>query len=183
MLIEKVSPRGETFLFIRKAKYILVGSLNIYTMKSIHQWLSEYGESHQNATNKMVHYACVPVIFFSIVALFYCVSIPVPAPFVITLAHIALVLVFFYYCTMSIPLAIGMGLFSALCIVVCQLIAAATGQLLVVAISLFVVAWIAQFWGHKVEGKKPSFIKDIQFLMIGPAWIMSFLYKKIGLSI
>jgi len=45
-----------------------------------------------------------------------------------------------------------------------------------------VLAWIFQFWGHKVEGKKPSFIKDLQFLMIGPAWIMSFIYKKIGIS-
>ncbi len=38
-------------------------------------------------------------------------------------------------------------------------------------LGLFVLAWIGQFYGHKVEGKKPSFFKDIQFLLIGPAWV------------
>jgi uncharacterized membrane protein YGL010W len=85
---------------------------------------------------------------------------------------------------MSVPLSIGMLLFGVICLLLCQAIQQATGgQLLTVSIALFVVAWIVQFWGHKVEGKKPSFLKDIQYLMIGPAWIMNFLFKKIGLSI
>ena len=50
------------------------------------------------------------------------------------------------------------------------------------ALIVFVVAWIGQFWGHKVEGKKPSFFKDVQFLLIGPAWLMHFIYRKMGLS-
>ena len=152
-------------------------------MKSMQQWLSEYGESHQNPTNKLVHFVCVPVIFFTIVGLLYCVHIDIPAH-PITLAHIAIIIVAAYYCFLSIPLAVGMALFSALCILLCRTIQIATGgNLIYVAIGLFVIAWIAQFWGHNVEGKKPSFLKDIQFLMIGPAWIMSFIYKKIGLSI
>jgi uncharacterized membrane protein YGL010W len=69
-------------------------------------------------------------------------------------------------------------------LLLCQVIQQATGgNLLWVSIGLFILAWIAQFWGHKVEGKKPSFLKDLQYLMIGPAWIMSFLFKKIGLSV
>jgi uncharacterized membrane protein YGL010W len=44
----------------------------------------------------------------------------------------------------------------------------------------FVLAWIGQFIGHKIEGKKPSFFKDVAFLLIGPAWLMSFIYKKLG---
>jgi uncharacterized membrane protein YGL010W len=48
---------------------------------------------------------------------------------------------------------------------------------------LFAVSWVAQFYGHKIEGKKPSFLKDIQFLLIGPAWLMSFIYKKIGIPL
>ena len=47
---------------------------------------------------------------------------------------------------------------------------------------MFFLAWILQFIGHKIEGKKPSFIKDIQFLLIGPAWLLGFIYKKIGIK-
>ncbi len=46
---------------------------------------------------------------------------------------------------------------------------------------IFVVSSAFQFIGHKVEGKKPSFLKDVEFLLIGPAWLMHFVYKKIGL--
>lgn len=153
-------------------------------MKSIDQWLSEYGESHQNPTNKMVHFVCVPVIFFTVVGLLYCINLTTLASgYPITVAHVVLLFVAVYYSLLSIPLAIGMVLYAVLCLFVCQAIQQATGLLLWVSIGLFVVAWIFQFWGHKVEGKKPSFLKDLQYLMIGPAWIMSFIFKKVGLSV
>ena len=157
-------------------------------MKSINQWLDEYAVSHQNPTNKIVHFVCVPVIFFTVVGLLYSIKLPVEiAPGLpLTVADIVVVLVAIYYFMLSVPLAIGMVLYSALCLVICEMIRRATGSygaLALISVGLFVLAWIAQFWGHKVEGKKPSFIKDLQFLMIGPAWIMSFIYKKIGLSI
>ena len=131
----------------------------------------------------MVHFVCVPVIFFTIVGLLYCIPITTVAGHAINAAYVAAVIVAIYYCLLSIPVAIGMILYVALCLLLCRIIEQATGHLGLVSIALFVVAWIAQFWGHNVEGKKPSFLKDIQFLMIGPAWIMSFIYKKIGLSI
>jgi uncharacterized membrane protein YGL010W len=154
-------------------------------MKSIDQWLSEYGESHQDPTNKMVHFVCVPVIFFTVVGLFYCIKLPfyLAAGYPLTIAHIILLFVAIYYCFLSIPLAIGMTLYGIICLLLCRAIDTSPYQLLAVSIGLFVLAWIAQFWGHKVEGKKPSFLKDLQYLMIGPAWIMSFLFKKIGLPV
>jgi uncharacterized membrane protein YGL010W len=42
---------------------------------------------------------------------------------------------------------------------------------------IFVVAWVGQFYGHHIEGKKPSFLKDLQFLLIGPAWVLEKLSK------
>jgi len=47
---------------------------------------------------------------------------------------------------------------------------------------LFFIAWVGQFIGHKIEGKKPSFIDDLKFLMIGPAWLLHFIYQKIGIK-
>ena len=46
---------------------------------------------------------------------------------------------------------------------------------------LFVAAWVFQFAGHEVEGRKPSFFKDLQFLLIGPAWLMHFIYRRLGI--
>jgi uncharacterized membrane protein YGL010W len=82
-----------------------------------------------------------------------------------------------------VPLAVGMLFFSVICLAVANFLNLAfPGMLWMISLGIFVIAWIIQFIGHKVEGKKPSFLKDIQFLMIGPAWLMHFLYKKLGIS-
>lgn len=145
-------------------------------MSKIQGLLDEYGSSHQNATNKLIHWICVPAIFFSIVGLFYSIHLYVAAA--------ALVFTTGYYITLSRSLAIGMLLFAALCMGVCyEIVAMGLLPLWAVSIIVFIAAWIAQFYGHNIEGKKPSFLKDVQFLLIGPAWIMSFIYKKLGIEL
>ena len=152
-------------------------------MKSINEWLSEYGESHQNSTNKKVHFICVPLIFFSIIGILYSVKLVHVFGIEITLAHVMLVGVAIYYFFLSVPIAIGMVLYAIFCLILCYAIEWGIGHLLIISILLFVLAWVAQFYGHNIEGKKPSFLKDVQFLLIGPAWIMSFLLKKVGFYI
>lgn len=152
-------------------------------MRPIDAWLNEYGESHQNPTNKLVHWICVPSIFFSIVGLLYGVKLPLPVTdtLQLNLAMVILGLVTLYYLRLSVTLAIGLLIFSGLCLFLAQKIEDQGLTLWKVSVTVFVVAWIGQFWGHKVEGKKPSFFKDLQFLMIGPAWLMHFIYKKVGI--
>ena len=154
-------------------------------MKSIHQWLSEYGESHQNKTNKTIHWICVPTIFFSIVGFLYGIKLPWNAAgFQINLAMLIMALVVLYYFSLSKTLWIGMLLFGACCLWLCHIIENANFMhLWLFCLITFTLAWIGQFYGHNVEGKKPSFFKDIQFLLIGPAWLMSFIYKKLGIGI
>ena len=153
-------------------------------MKTIHNWLSEYGESHKNETNKLIHWICVPAIFLSIVGLLYSVKIPFfMGDLQVNLAIILLMLVIIYYASLSKTIWIGMLLFGLLCLGICQLIENSGVKLWVASIIIFAIAWIGQFYGHKVEGKKPSFLKDIQFLMIGPAWLMSFIYQKLGIGL
>ncbi|MEO7989955.1 MAG: Mpo1-like protein [Chryseolinea sp.] len=157
-------------------------------MRKIDQLLSEYGESHQNSTNKTIHWICVPLIFFSIVGLV--ASIPSGMlqsvlgegnPYA-NWATVALVLAVVYYVSLSIPLSIGMMIFAVFCLFAVNLIVNLNiASLWIVSLGIFVVAWIGQFYGHKVEGKKPSFFKDVQFLLIGPAWLMHFIYKKLGI--
>jgi uncharacterized membrane protein YGL010W len=149
--------------------------------------LSEYGESHQNASNKAIHWVCVPLIFFSIVSLIASIpSGPVQSllgrgnPYA-NWATIAILLTIVYYSTLSIFLTIGMAAFSLGCLVIDNYIIQAGLPLWIVAIGIFVFAWIGQFYGHKIEGKKPSFLKDLQFLLIGPAWLLHFVYKRLGI--
>lgn len=156
-------------------------------MKTIQQWLDEYGESHRNPTNKTVHWVCVPSIFFSVVGLLW--SIPVPELFLgfnyvpLNWAVIALALVFIYYMLLSVSLSIGMFLFGLFCLALCNYFSLNIQfPLWGLCLIVFGVAWAGQFWGHKIEGKKPSFFKDLQFLMIGPAWLMSFVYTRLGLK-
>lgn len=157
-------------------------------MRKIDALLSEYGESHQNETNKAIHWVCVPLIFFSVVGLI--ASIPSglvqrvlgDSPYA-NWALVVLVLVMIYYVSLSVPLGFGMLLFTLICLCLVRLIQVADiAPLWMVSLIIFTVAWIGQFYGHKVEGKKPSFLKDIQFLLIGPAWLMHFIYRKLRIS-
>jgi uncharacterized membrane protein YGL010W len=157
-------------------------------MRRIDALLSEYGESHQNETNKAIHWICVPLIFLSVIGLI--ASIPSGAvqkimgdgnPYA-NWATVLLILIIVYYASLSVLLTIGMMLFSVACLmIVTMIVRIDIAPLWLVSVIIFAVAWIGQFYGHKVEGKKPSFLKDIQFLLIGPAWLMHFVYKKIGI--
>ena len=163
-------------------------------MKKIDLLLEEYGSSHKNKINKLIHWICVPAIFFSIVALIW--SIPL-GPLenlkindyqYINWATIALVFVVVYYIKLSPLLTIGMIIFSTFCLYVTNYLenlifnGKIEFQLWLIALIIFVISWIIQFIGHEIEGKKPSFLKDVQFLLIGPAWLIHFIYKKINIS-
>ncbi|MEN8400563.1 DUF962 domain-containing protein [Acinetobacter towneri] len=136
-------------------------------MKTVSEWLDEYSESHQNKTNKLIHWVCVPTIFFSIVGIL--------AHFSALLTTLLLVLSFIFYARLDLVLAVAMA---ALMLVMAWLIyVLPVGMGFYIAI--FVLAWIGQFYGHKIEGKKPSFFKDLQFLLIGPIWCMDAYLGKI----
>ncbi|MBI1268161.1 MAG: DUF962 domain-containing protein [Cryomorphaceae bacterium] len=157
-------------------------------MKTMQDWLDAYGESHLNKFNKAVHWICVPVIFVSLVGLLSLV--PVPNGFLSDgwrpFSHLGTVLLLFgllFYLRLSLSLTIGM-----LLVAISSLFAVnfvnnnyPESALLLFLLS-FSIAWIGQFVGHKIEGKKPSFFDDLKFLLIGPAWLLSFVYRKLGIS-
>ncbi|MBS1928378.1 MAG: DUF962 domain-containing protein [Chitinophagaceae bacterium] len=154
-------------------------------MKSLQSWLSEYGESHQNHTNKRIHWICVPAIFFSIFGMLYSVKLPITiSGRLLPLIFVLFTLLLLYYARISRSIALGMLIIGIICTILCIAINRISPfPLWQVCLLLFVLAWIGQFYGHKVEGKKPSFLKDLQFLLIGPAWLMSFIYKRLGIGL
>lgn len=138
-------------------------------MKSVDQWFDEYGESHRNPVNKLVHWICVPLITFSVLGVLWALH-PLAAAAVVGLALV-------FYVMLSWQLALVMALLSLLMLWGLNLMPYVFWP----CVAIFVLAWIGQFIGHHIEGKKPSFFKDVQFLLIGPIWLMGFLFRTVGL--
>jgi len=156
--------------------------------KTIQDWLNEYGESHQNPINKLIHWICVPLIMLSLVGLLTLIpnefSINISSnTYVINWAMIFLFFASLYYFKLSKSLFIGMVLISFLLLYGVKCLDLLETPLWKLSLSIFIIAWIGQFIGHKIEGIKPSFFKDLQFLLIGPAWLLSFIYKKLNIPI
>ncbi len=153
-------------------------------MKSLQDWYDEYAISHQNETNQNIHYFCVPAIYFSIVGLLMSIptiflqkTLQIQNPFIENWAFFVFLFVLLFYLKLSFNVFVKMMVFTMACIVGNFYIDTAF-PLLYVSLAIFIIAWIGQFYGHKIEGKKPSFIKDLQFLLIGPAWVFEKLSKR-----
>ena len=152
-------------------------------MRSIQIWLDEYGESHRNPVNKRVHWVCVPLIVLSLIGLLW--TIPVPSawaaesPFM-NWGVLFIVAALIYYYALSWRLALGMTLVTLIVVAIVYGASHVPVPLWLLSVVVFVAAWIGQFIGHKIEGRKPSFFKDVQFLLIGPLWLLAFIYRGLG---
>ena len=153
-------------------------------MQTADKLFDEYAESHQNSVNKGLHWLCVPSILLSLMGLI--LSIPVPVYMASISANLnwlslLVFLVLVYYYALSFKLGIGMTVVMWVFWQILGWMSSFPIPLWQTSIVIFVVAWIGQFIGHVIEGKKPSFFKDVQFLLIGPIWLLSFIYKRIGI--
>jgi uncharacterized membrane protein YGL010W len=158
-------------------------------MRKIDGLLQAYDISHQHPANRTIRWFCVPAMFFSVVGLLY--SIP-PGPMEemeFLLSHFAnwatpvVLLVLVYYLTLSPPLALGMFLFAALCLAMASLLSLLLPfSLWIFCLFLFLTAGMVQLRGHRIEGKKSSLLTDLQSLLIGPAWLMHFIYRRLGIA-
>ena len=131
--------------------------------------IAHYGKSHQNPKNEAIHFVAIPLIMFSLCGLMFALH-----PFV-AYAFIAASMV--YYARLSWVFFAAMCVWSAIII---ALLHAMGAQVLVASIAIFIGAWIIQFIGHKIEGKKPSFLEDIQYLWVGPLFLLSKVFGKLG---
>jgi uncharacterized membrane protein YGL010W len=98
-------------------------------------------------------------------------------PIIENWAFIVLLFALAFYIRLSVVMAIKIALFSAICLIINYSISQ-TFTLWLFSIGVFAIAWIGQFYGHNIEGKRPSFLKDLQFLLIGPAWVAENLFSR-----
>ena len=154
-------------------------------MTKVQQLLDAYGESHQNWTNKLIHWFCVPGIMFSLMGMLYAIPFPGGRSLFGNWAAIVILLALVYYLRLSLTLFFGFLIIGGLLVWGNHALFQAHGmgamRHFYISLGIFVVFWIGQFIGHKIEGKKPSFLEDIQFLLVGPAWLLHFIYKKLGI--
>jgi uncharacterized membrane protein YGL010W len=150
-------------------------------MRSVNYWLGEYGVSHQNPVNKFLHWICVPPIVLAVMGFLW--SAPVPSVFAqvspwLNWATLAAAAALMYYLLLSPSLAVGVLIAFVVLLLITQRLAHLPWPLWVTSLVIFVIAWIGQFVGHAVEGKRPSFFKDLQFLLIGPLWLLAAAYRR-----
>lgn len=151
-------------------------------MRNVSDWLTEYGASHQNPTNKLLHWICVPPIVLAVMGLLW--SLPAPAPLAalspwLNWASLVAAAALLYYFLLSPRLAAGVVIAFVALLVLTRSLAQLPWPLWQTSLVIFVIAWIGQFIGHAVEGRRPSFFKDLQFLLIGPLWLLAAAYRRL----
>jgi uncharacterized membrane protein YGL010W len=158
--------------------------MNATTERNIDRWFAHYSGDHRNAGNQRIHLVAVPLILWSVVGLLWCVPVPGTWFRQGLWAALAMFLAWSFYWRASRSLGLGMLAWFVLLAWLTRWLHALLGtwQLLWLAVGVFVVAWIAQFVGHSklLEGKRPSFLTDLTYLLVGPAWVLAKLYRKLG---
>ena len=139
-------------------------------MRRVETLLESYGASHRHPSNEAIHWVCVPLITWSLLALLWWLS---PAAAYLLIGGTTL-----FYLMLSFTLAIGMLALAALMVYPLTQLGEAT---LPLAFAVFVAAWVGQFVGHRIEGKKPSFLEDVRYLLVGPAWLLAKVYRRVGI--
>ena len=153
-------------------------------MRTVHDWFGSYSADHQNPTNRLIHWICVPAILWAVIAAVWVVPVPSSIGKPGLWCALVMVGVLSFYWRLSRPLGAAMiVLFIALALLTHVLYGALgpTG-LLELAGAVFVLAWIGQFYGHRLEGRRPSFFTDLAYLLIGPAWLVGKVMRRFGVA-
>ena len=149
-------------------------------MKTLETWFEQYGVSHKNPKNILIHKVCVPLITWSLLGILW--MIPTPSfmeSIHLNWCYIFMIVAYGFYFTLKSPkLIMVMTILIAPMIFLLEKFGESHGKIILFScIAVFIIAWIGQFIGHKIEGKKPSFFEDLQFLLIGPSWCLNDLFK------
>lgn len=153
-------------------------------MRNIHDWFGSYAADHRNPTNRAIHWVCVPIITWAVIAALW----TIPSVSAWTRPGMWSVIAMFAAYLFYHRLSRNLGYAMAAGFIVSGLIAWALygvlgpRGLLILAIVLSVLAWIGQFVGHAIEGRRPAFFDNIVQLLIAPAWLMGKLMRRLGIG-
>lgn len=154
-------------------------------MRNLQTFLDAYVEHHRHPLNALIHCVCVPLITFTSLALLWLVPVgrwlglAAPLAPYVNLATLLALPIFVFYIRLSVLGALLMALWFFASVAGIVAIQAAGLPLLAISAGLWLLAWVVQIYGHKIEGKKPSFFDDLVFLLIGPLYVNDKLFVRL----
>ncbi len=155
-------------------------------MRPAEEWLRQYGRHHADGANHLLHRLMIPFFVTSVVGLLW--AIPVPAAFreatpVLNWGTVFLMAAIVYYFILSISLAFGALPFLALVVWAVMWLDRLAYPLWMSCAALLVTAWMGQRISHRGPGNRPSLIGDLQYVMLGPVWLIAALYRRLGIPL
>jgi uncharacterized membrane protein YGL010W len=157
---------------------------DVDTRREVDRRLGNYSEDHRNPTNILIHWICVPFIVWTVVAALWTIPVPAALGRPGFWAGVAMFASLAFYIRLSKPLAFAMLAVYVVMGLITEALFRSLGAsgLLWLAGMVFVIAWIAQFIGHNIEGRRPAFFTDLVYLLIGPLWIVAKILRRVGIA-
>ena len=153
-------------------------------MSDTDKWLRNYGENHRNVAHPAVYWLAVAALVLATVGMLW--SLPVPDEFMkispaLNWGSAFLMVSVVYYFIISVSLAIGMlpvvfGISS-----LAVWLERSPFEAALVSLILFSLSIAGLFLGRRADGGAMAVFEDIQMMMIAPVWLMSRLYKRLGI--
>jgi len=153
-------------------------------MSETDNWLLRYEQNHSELNNPWVYWAAVPMVVTGTVGLLW--ALPIPAEFykispLLNWGSAFLMAATIYYFIISLSIAIGMLPF-LLGLATLQLwLTASNYPALGVSIGLMVAGTVGLAMGRRGAGRVRAVLQDLQLMMIGPAWLLSMIYRRFGI--
>lgn len=153
-------------------------------MSETHRWLSDYGDTHRDISSPAIYWSAVLILVPGTVGMLW--SLPIPQAFadispLLNWGSVFLMVSLVYYFIISLPLAIGMMPFllavAALVMVLSQSDVSVAG----ISLGMVVLALTGIYFGHHAGGGAGAVLRDVQLMMIGPVWLLSTLYRRLGI--
>lgn len=153
-------------------------------MRSINEWFGGYSADHQNPTNRWLHWICVPAILWAAIAALWLIPVSPMMGRPGFWCGLVMVAAVAFYWRLSHPLGAAMLVVFIVFGALTEWLYRSLGptHLLWLASGVFALAWIGQFVGHMIEGRRPSFLTDLSYLLIGPAWLTGKIMRRIGIA-
>ena len=139
-------------------------------MTPIQDLFKEYEQTHRHPVNQMFHMICIPFLVWSVLGVLW--SFKISYGGLINGATIVVPLAILYYSTFSRQLAFILFLVGAVMLTFCAYFDRHS-LLVLLSIIVFFLSWTGQLVGYHFEGMRPTFFRDLQFLLIAPIWIMA----------
>ena len=153
-------------------------------MRPADEWLQQYSRHHADGADQLLHRLMIPLLVTSVVGLLW--AIPVPTTFreatpVLNWGTIFLMAAIVYYFILSISLAFGALPIIASVVWAVMWLDRLSYPLWMSSAALLITAWMGLRVSHRSPGLRPSLIGDLQYVMLGPVWLVSALYRRLGI--